>query len=171
MNNNVENSVEETFDEMLDSVKSINDDFINSYFENDNLDQIIEESKEKEEFYDESSLKELSNHLNDELFENEETVEKPVENFSLDDSLNLESSDLENKESEKNDKEELFKTNSLETEVGNSIHVEQTNEIEESEVEEEVKLEKLSDDEIIHLIDKTDSSEEFFNMLEGKMDD
>lgn len=32
MNNNVENSVEETFDEMLDSVKSINDDFVNNIF-------------------------------------------------------------------------------------------------------------------------------------------
>lgn len=118
MNNNVENSVEETFDEMLDSVKSINDDFINNYFDNDKIVSINEEKQEENDIYDENSLKDLSNQLTNELFDN---VEKPVENF---------------KETEEND--------SLE--------------------QDEIPLEE----EMIDLIDQTTSSEEFFDILEGK---
>lgn len=157
MNNNVENSVEETFDQMLDSVKSINDEFINSYFEDDKLEQIIEESRDEEEYYDESSLKELSNDLTHDLFENEDELEKTVENFNVDDFKTEESIEMESEEIEKE----------------TSFEIEQNDEIEEPEIEEDIELEpeSLSDDEIINLIDKTDSSEEFFNMLEGKMDD
>lgn len=107
MNNNMEKYVEETFDEMLDSVKSINDDFINNYFENDEADKPVEESKE---FYDKDSLKELSNDLNSMVFNIEEPIKKDI---SL-----------------------------LETEDG-----------------------------IIDLIGQTNSSEEFFNILEGKKND
>lgn len=121
MNNNVENSVEETFDEMLDSVKSINDDFINNYFDDDKIVSINEEKKEENDIYDENSLKDLSNQLTNELFDN---VEKSVENF---------------KETEEND--------SLE--------------------QDEIPLEE----EMIDLIDQTTSSEEFFDILEGKKND
>lgn len=141
MNNNVENSVEETFDQMLNSVKSINDDFINSYFEDNEVEQIVEGTKEDKEFYDESSLKDLSYDLTNKLFDNEDFVEKPVENIN---------------------------TDNLKPEIEDYIQLKRT-----SEREEDIKLEKdkLINNEIINLIDEVDSSEEFFDMLEGKMDD
>lgn len=118
MNNNVENSVEETFDDMLDSVKSINDDFINSYFEDDKIDSIVKENKEESDIYNEDSLKELSNELNDELFN---PVEKNVENI-----------------------------------------------VQEEQHEEKKSLEEEN---VLELIDQTTSSEEFFDILEGKKND
>lgn len=118
MNNNVENSVEETFDDMLDSVKSINDDFINSYFEDDKIDSIVKENKEESDIYNEDSLKELSNELNDELFN---PVEKDVENIA------------------------------------------------QEEQHEEKK--SLEEENVLDLIDQTTSSEEFFDILEGKKND
>lgn len=85
MNNNVENYVEDAFDEMLDSVKSIHDDFINSYYDTEEEPKKIEnkpdKSIENKEYYDEKELKELSNHLNKELFSKEEIINKNVENY------------------------------------------------------------------------------------------
>lgn len=94
MNNNVENSVEETFDEMLDSVKSINDDFVNQYFQNEESTDNSLETKENTEFYDEKSLHELTNDMNQELFENNIPVEKNVENLETSDIPNSELIDL-----------------------------------------------------------------------------
>ncbi len=94
MNNNVENSVEETFDEMLDSVKSINDDFVNQYFQNDKSTENVLETKENAEFYDEKALHELTNDMNEELFENNIPVENSVENSETSDISDSELIDL-----------------------------------------------------------------------------
>ena len=94
MNNNVENSVEETFDEMLDSVKSINDDFVNQYFQNEESTENMLETKENTEFYDEKTLHELTNDMNQELFKNNIPVEKNVENLETSDIPDSELIDL-----------------------------------------------------------------------------
>lgn len=77
----MEKNVDKVFDEMLDNVKSINDDFINNYFEDDNLPSSVREIDDEIEKND-AFTQEDSGNL-DNYIENKEKT--PVENLTLDD--------------------------------------------------------------------------------------
>lgn len=77
----MEKNVDKVFDEMLDNVKSINDDFINNYFEDDNLPSSVREIDDEIEKNDTFPQEESGNL--DDYIENKEKT--PVENLTLDD--------------------------------------------------------------------------------------
>lgn len=77
----MEKNVDKVFDEMLDNVKSINDDFINNYFEDDNLPSSVREIDDEIEKND-TFPQEKSGNLDDYIENKEKT---PVENLTLDD--------------------------------------------------------------------------------------
>lgn len=77
----MEKNVDKVFDEMLDNVKSINDDFINNYFEDDNLPSSVREIDDEIEKND-TFPQEDSGNLDDYIENKEKTS---VENLTLDD--------------------------------------------------------------------------------------
>jgi hypothetical protein len=161
----VENYVENEYDELLDSIKSENDDFINSYFDdNENSNEFIE-------LQDEISKNEQQN--------DETTANLPVENYveipEEDDFLeNPGVKYVENLEDMLKTEEPIQEESSCDEE----IIIEEPNkikEIEELHTEEDNFFEEdlttnLTNEELINLIDKTNNSEDFFNAIERSND-
>lgn len=129
----MENSVEKTFDDMLDSVKSINDDFVNSYFNDEEIAEIIKENKDETEEVEEDEENTL--------------VENSVDNVETDSAEEVELED-----------------NTLNLSDFDTFSVEN---FEKSPIDQLIK-DDYTEEELLDLIDETDSSEEFFNRLEGK---
>lgn len=186
----MEKDVEKIYNDVLDSINCENDDFINSYFEDDDITDEMQ-----------------GNIMTDDDFEDDltedvelEQVELPVENYveNIDGLETYEEKELENTtevvencdvEFNNNDFESLL-TSSEEFEnlmIDSIEKVENPKEFIENEVEllpeelieneilieeiPETEKEEFTTDDLLELIEKTDNSEEFFEQLEDRLDD
>ena len=165
----MENRIDEAFDDMLDSVDSINDNFVNDYFNTD-LDFKLPSEEEIDEelsnFKDELETEVISNVDNDNELNIEETNNDDVEN------------DLDNQE-ESNEIEDTLDEDFIDKSVEKNILDDSFNaELEENNID--INLDSLesmdeepvdlSKEEIIKLLDKAEDGEEFFSKLEGLND-
>lgn len=165
----MENRIDEAFDDMLDSVDSINDNFVNDYFNTD-LDFKLPSEEEIDEelsnFKDELETEVISNIDNDNELNIEETNNDDVENDSdnqeesneIEDTLD---EDFIDKSVEKNKIDDSFNAELEENNI--DINLDSLESMEEEPVD-------LSKEEIIKLLDKTEDGEEFFSKLEGLND-
>ena len=165
----MENRIDEAFDDMLDSVDSINDNFVNDYFNTD-LDFKLPSEEEIDEelsnFKDELETEVISNVDNDNELNIEETNNDDVENDSdsqeesneIEDTLD---EDFIDKSVEKNKIDDSFNAELEENNI--DINLDSLESIDEEPVD-------LSKEEIIKLLDKTEDGEEFFSKLEGLND-
>lgn len=141
----MENSVEKTLDDMLDSIKSINDDFVNNFFSDEEIAEITKENKDEvEELEDETEFEPVENSVEKTELDDEELAEDDENDLILSDFATI---------SVENSEEEAFK------ELTSADYVEE-------DIEEEP--EEYTEEELLDLIDKTNNSEEFFDRLEGK---
>jgi len=174
----VENSVEKVYDDMLDSIKSVNDEFINNYFENSefNLENQEELDEESEELTEENENLVVENFVenNSDILTNSDNCLENIEIMSVE---NLEDMVIPVEEIEKTIEEQSIDEDysmnidelNLEDE---SLDIEEDLEQEELTEEYDLKIESIdkkfedySNEELIELIDETDSSEEFFDKL------
>lgn len=185
---------EKELGEMLDSVNSINDEFINEFFSNEEVDysndaeptdDVSEEDVEtvkveEQETNDEAyfDTEELDKNENDEtLEENKEEQEETsiAEQFnmftsmpkeeSLDD-FNIDGDDIVSSE-------DIDKQIEEDAPLGLNFDYDKLKEeMDESEEQEEKREEfkELSPDELMNLLEKTNDSEEFFDTIEGLND-
>ena len=188
----MEKDVEKIYNDVLDSINCENDDFINSYFENDDImEEMQGNSMEDDEFYDDWT-EEVELEQEEPLVENYvEKIDEPEEFTEI--KLEIPTETVENSgiEFNNNDFESLLTSSEQfdnmmiepieETEVEEEIVEKEEiitpdelviNEIEVEEIPEKIEeKEEFTTDDLLELIEKTDNSEEFFEKLEDRLDD